>query len=313
MTEAFICYSSKDAIFADLLRMKLKEADVQAWVDDGRIHAGEEWRQAIDDGIRSADVCLVILTPASCESPYVTYEWGFALGRGIKVIPLLLEEAKLHPRMSVLHYLDFRDTRKAPWGKLLDEIAKHQSAVKAEESFERVGDMTVDQLQDLIGGAVALANASAKDAEGAAPDVIFRAARSVAEAAHHATQSELSPNDAVSRAILWVDDRPDNNIHERAALEAMGFQFTLALSTDEALQTLKKGSFGAIISDMGRREGPMEGYVLLDALRDKGDETPFFIYAGSNAPEHKRMAEERGAQGSTNRALELFELVTRAV
>jgi hypothetical protein len=52
--------------------------------------------------------------------------------------------------------------------------------------------------------------------------------------------------------------------------------------------------------------------VLLDKLRQTGNQTPFFIYAGSNAPEHKAEALKRGAQGSTNSAKELFEMVTDA-
>ena len=59
--------------------------------------------------------------------------------------------------------------------------------------------------------------------------------------------------------ILWVDDRPENNTYERQAFEAMGLRFTLALSTDEAFERLSQGKFAAIISDMGRREGPREG------------------------------------------------------
>lgn len=113
--------------------------------------------------------------------------------------------------------------------------------------------------------------------------------------------------------VLWVDDRPENNVYMRQSLEAQGLQFKLALSTDEALNTLKHDKFAAIISDMGRKEGPQEGYVLLDKLRESEDKTPFIIYAGSNLPEHKQMARERGAQGSTNRAQELFELVINAV
>jgi DNA-binding NtrC family response regulator len=93
----------------------------------------------------------------------------------------------------------------------------------------------------------------------------------------------------------------------------MGFRFTLAESTDEALRRLSKEPFAAIISDKGRHEGPREGYVLLEALRSRGDPTPFFIYAGSNAVQHKREAESRGAQRSTNDAQELFELITRLV
>jgi CheY-like chemotaxis protein len=113
--------------------------------------------------------------------------------------------------------------------------------------------------------------------------------------------------------ILWVDDRPENNTYERQAFEAMGLRFTLALSTDEAFERLAQNQYAAIISDMGRREGAREGYVLLDRLRKEGDRTPLFFYAPSNAPEHKRETREHGGQGYTNNAQELFEMVTKAV
>lgn len=113
--------------------------------------------------------------------------------------------------------------------------------------------------------------------------------------------------------ILWVDDRPENNVYERQAFEAQGIKFSLALSTNEAIELLKKNKFAAIISDMGRKEGPQEGYVLLEKLRSMGDRTPFMIYAASNLPEHKKMAQERGAIGSTNRADELFQTVMGVV
>lgn len=113
--------------------------------------------------------------------------------------------------------------------------------------------------------------------------------------------------------VLWVDDRPENNTYERQAFEAMGLQFTLALSTDGAFERLPRHKYAAIISDMGRHEGPREGYILLDRLRQEGDRTPLFFYASSNAPEHKRETREHGGQGCTNNARELFEMVTRAV
>jgi len=113
--------------------------------------------------------------------------------------------------------------------------------------------------------------------------------------------------------ILWVDDRPENNVYERQAFEAEGIEFNLALSTNEAIEVLKDKKYAAIISNMGRKEGPQEGYVLLEKIRKSGDKTPFFIYAGSNAPEHKMMAIERGAQGSTNRPQELYEMVMNRI
>jgi CheY-like chemotaxis protein len=113
--------------------------------------------------------------------------------------------------------------------------------------------------------------------------------------------------------VLWVDDRPNNNIHERQALEALGVSFVLATSTDEALERLKRQSFDAIISDMGRPPDAQAGYTLLDKLRANGDRTPFIIYAGSRAPEHLAEAKRRGAVGCTNRPDELFEMVLKAL
>jgi hypothetical protein len=48
-------------------------------------------------------------------------------------------------------------------------------------------------------------------------------------------------------------------------------------------------------------------------MREKGDKTPLFFYAGSNAPEHKRETKEHGGQGCTNNPLELYAMVTQSV
>lgn len=122
-----------------------------------------------------------------------------------------------------------------------------------------------------------------------------------------------SSSDGWRNHVLWVDDRPTNNIHERRAFEAVGLRFTLAESTQEALGLLAKQQFAAIVSDMGRREGPREGYVLLDTIRKQNNKTPLFFYASSNAPEHKRETAEHRGQGCTNSAQELFQMVTKAV
>ena len=113
--------------------------------------------------------------------------------------------------------------------------------------------------------------------------------------------------------ILWVDDLPDNNTYERQAFEAMGVRFTLALSTGDAFEELALNQYAAIISDMGRREGPDEGYLLLDGLRRQGDLTPLFFYSSSNSPDHRRKTRDHGGQGYTNNAQELFQMVTKAL
>ncbi len=118
---------------------------------------------------------------------------------------------------------------------------------------------------------------------------------------------------SLENKILWVDDNPDNNIYERKAFESQGIEFDIALTTDGAMTLLKTFKYAAIISDMGRKEGAQEGYVLLEKVRKMGLNIPFFIYAGSNLPEHKIMAKERDAQGTTNRADELYKMVMDAI
>jgi CheY-like chemotaxis protein len=109
--------------------------------------------------------------------------------------------------------------------------------------------------------------------------------------------------------VLWVDDRPDNNINERHSLEALGVSFVIATSTDEAIGKVERQSFDAIISDMSRPPDSQAGYTLLDKLRASGNRTPFIIYAGSRSPDDQAEARRRGALGCTNRPNELFEMV----
>jgi CheY-like chemotaxis protein len=113
--------------------------------------------------------------------------------------------------------------------------------------------------------------------------------------------------------VLWVDDSPSNNVNERRALEAMGLQFTLASSTDQALETVRQKRFAVIISDMSRPESPRAGYDLLERLEASDVDTPFIIYSSSDSPEHRYEAIARGAQGSTNRPQTLVQLVIQAV
>ena len=113
--------------------------------------------------------------------------------------------------------------------------------------------------------------------------------------------------------ILWVDDRPEHNVSERNALTTLGMHVVICLSTDEALEVLGRTRFDVVISDMGRPGDETAGYTLLDAMRARGDPTPFIVYAGSDSPEHRELAKQHGALGSTNRPSELLDLVRQAV
>ena len=137
----------------------------------------------------------------------------------------------------------------------------------------------------------------------AIPDIVFKASSNI----------NVRKTSRWKNQILWVDDNPENNLYAQEAFENVGFEVSIALSTKQALDLMKNKKFAAIISDMGRKEGPREGYVLLEHIRRQGITTPFIIYAGSSLPEHVEEAMARGAQGSTGNAQELFSLVMREI
>lgn len=185
-------------------------------------------------------------------------------------------------------------------------VAKHHNKLYGPSDFKNEDNFIRAQMATVA----SLTAATVKQYENSAgvTETQLREIVSVVSSAQRQSKHEKWRN-----RILWVDDRPKNNIYERQAFEAQGIEFSLALSTNEALELLKTNKFAVIISDMGRKEGPQEGYALLEQLRAMGDNTPFMIYAASNLPEHKRMARERGAIGLTNKAEELFQIVMSAI
>ena len=188
-------------------------------------------------------------------------------------------------------------------------VSKHSGKLFAPSDFKDEENYVKVQQQSQLSAVASLTAAAAKNQDPRSETELEH----IVELVRRAAPQRRTHQEGRRKHVLWVDDRPDNNIHERRALEAVGIRFTLALSTREALSLVTKDRFGAIISDMGRKEGPREGYVLLDTLRSQGNQTPLFFYASSNEPEHKRETAKHGGQGCTNNAQELFEMVTSVV
>lgn len=121
MGHVFISYARSDRVLVDRIRKELAKARKKDWLDVDGIAAGGDWRLAIDEALKKAGAVVLILSPESSRSQYVTYEWSFALGAGIPVIPVLVKETKVHPRLEALQSIDF--TRgKRQWGRLIDSL-----------------------------------------------------------------------------------------------------------------------------------------------------------------------------------------------
>lgn len=128
----FISYAHEDVEFAENVRHELEKGGLAVWIDE-LTPIGDDWRQDIEDALRAAFALVLIVTPASTQSLYVTYEWSFALGAGVLVLPVLRAETEFHPRIDRAQYLDFTNLRHRPWATLIkrltDERDRRQVAV----------------------------------------------------------------------------------------------------------------------------------------------------------------------------------------
>ena len=100
-------------------------------------------------------------------------------------------------------------------------------------------------------------------------------------------------------------------------IAAAGHPVTTKTSTEEALAelTTHPERYGVVITDMARGLDRRAAYTLLKELRDRDIQIPVVIYAGAGAGSAERNAEarDRGAIGSTDSPIRLFEMVARAL
>jgi hypothetical protein len=118
----FLSYSKKDYFFAELASVRLSEKGIAVWRDQSQLRGGDDWRQGIEEAISDSRAVLIAMSSNSAESAYVTFEWSYALGRRKALIPLKLNECKVHPRLAIIQYIDFSNPGALPWETLVERI-----------------------------------------------------------------------------------------------------------------------------------------------------------------------------------------------
>ena len=86
----FISHVSKHKVTASRLKDALGLRGVDAFVAHEDIEPSLEWQHEIEVGLRSMHALLALLTPDFHESRWTDHEIGWALGRGVLVVPVRL-------------------------------------------------------------------------------------------------------------------------------------------------------------------------------------------------------------------------------
>jgi CheY-like chemotaxis protein len=112
--------------------------------------------------------------------------------------------------------------------------------------------------------------------------------------------------------LLWVDDHPEHSAVQIDLLQRHQVMVHTALTTEEALENLRRRRYEMVVSGMVREENgksiPNAGLELVRAIRMLDQDTPIAIYSnGQSAGMYGPMAKDAGANVLTGSWFELAE------
>src|SRR5690348_9961196 len=98
--KVFISYSHTDREFTRRLADVLVAKGIDVWVDEMKLTPGDNIVQKVEEGIRSSDVIIAVLSKRYVWSPRAMAELSMftaraASGDSIRVIPALIEDCDI--------------------------------------------------------------------------------------------------------------------------------------------------------------------------------------------------------------------------
>lgn len=156
--DIFISYSRKDFdevnAFVEMLKLRIPTLDI--WFDLDGIESGDEFRDKIISAIKRSKYVLFALSSNLDKSEWTRKELGFAKGKGIKIVPILLKGAQLQDmdwflfEFSGVDCIDIIDTMQID--KLIKNLAKwtqkELATLPPEESQKITAQSKVSSVQN---------------------------------------------------------------------------------------------------------------------------------------------------------------------
>lgn len=115
----FISYSRKDSEFVKRLAIDLKKAGEDVWLDQLDIAPGVPWDECIQKALSDAEGVIVILSDAFVKSANVMDEVSYAISKGKRIYPLMIETCPVPFRLARLQYIDFTGDYETSFEQLL--------------------------------------------------------------------------------------------------------------------------------------------------------------------------------------------------
>jgi len=87
----FISHTSKYATFCSALKIRLIRESVSVFVAHSDIEPAAEWQSTIEYALNTCDALVALVSQDFIKSKWCDQEVGYALGRGVLVIPVMVD------------------------------------------------------------------------------------------------------------------------------------------------------------------------------------------------------------------------------
>ena len=318
----FVSYSHRDTETVFPILESMCQQGYRIWYDEG-IPWSFEWMNTIYDHLEQSAVCLVFHSSNSVASMHCKAEISEMLSDKKAIVSVYLEDVKIERGLRM--YLRQFQAVKLYQFRGLENFMKRLNAQSVFMPCKGAsqGDSVTISVSEWHSDKITMVKGKPCPVCGRVSDSKF-----CPDCGSPMDTPESSPVDAAQipadgtvdgeavtetsprEEILWVDDKPKNNAYERETLRNLGISITVASSTQLALRYLKNHKISLIVSNMARKEGSKEGYVLLDAVRKFNATIPFIMYTDF-ASIYKQETLSRGGQGAIGRPEELVDLVLK--
>ncbi len=153
----FISHSSDDKKFVRRLNADLEHHGFETWLDEKTMVVGDSLPAKISSGLERASAVIVVISPASTGSAWLHYELQLATERmikGLRVLPILLEDAVVPPELRALLYADFRKSYNDGVNAVtrsLEQLAQAHADAAAPKPFYLVVKERLGEVFDSVG------------------------------------------------------------------------------------------------------------------------------------------------------------------
>lgn len=121
--DVYISYSFEDKSVANAVCSGLESQGIRCWIAPKDVLPGEEFTKSIFNAINDSKAMVLIFSAHSNASPHVARELTKAVGKGIIIIPVRIENVPMSESMEYLIGLPYwLDAIEPPLEKYIDKL-----------------------------------------------------------------------------------------------------------------------------------------------------------------------------------------------